>query len=77
MFTCRLDRRLFYLAATPAHLSSRVFFLPLHGLSLTLPKEKSRLSRSRNICCYLWWSLIKCFLECSYNNLCHEFQQLI
>ncbi|PSN52571.1 hypothetical protein C0J52_13078 [Blattella germanica] len=36
-------------ARTPAHVSSRVFFLPLRGLSLTLPKAKARLSQSRSV----------------------------
>ncbi|PSN51926.1 hypothetical protein C0J52_06303 [Blattella germanica] len=36
-------------AVTPAYISSRVFFLPLRGLSITLPKAKARLSQSRSV----------------------------
>ncbi|PSN54874.1 hypothetical protein C0J52_12423 [Blattella germanica] len=36
-------------AATPTHVSSRVFFLPLRGLSLILPKPKVRLSQSISV----------------------------
>jgi len=36
-------------AATAAHVSKRVVFLPLRGLSLTLPRANARFSQSSSV----------------------------
>ena len=52
--------------ANAAHVSNRAVFLPLRGLSLTLPRANTRFFPIQQ-CRSSWWSLIKPFPECSHH----------
>ena len=52
--------------ATAAHVSNRAVFLPLRGLSLTLPRANTRFFPIQQ-CRSSWWSLIEPFPERSHH----------